>query len=159
MWRRTISVMTLLLLSVALVTAAAAQEPTADEINRIAKGLYCPVCPNTPLDVCETKACEDWRAQIGDMLAEGKDEQAIRDYFVDQYGVRVLAAPPRRGFTALVWILPVAGLLAGGWVITQFFRRQRTRPEQPVSVMAQREPSPVPSEYLARLEEDVRKGA
>ncbi len=67
----------LLLPGLVLVTTAVAQEPavrepTADEVNRIAKGLYCPVCPNTPLDVCETRACEDWRALIRDKLAAGE---------------------------------------------------------------------------------------
>ncbi|MFN3309334.1 MAG: hypothetical protein ACK44E_09010, partial [Anaerolineales bacterium] len=29
-----------------------------DEVNAIAKYLYCPVCENVPLDVCGTQACE-----------------------------------------------------------------------------------------------------
>ncbi len=157
MWRRTI-VAVLLFLGLALGIPVAAQEPTADEVNRIAKQLYCPVCPNTPLDVCETKACEDWRAQIRDMLAEGQDEQAIIDYFVAQYGIRVLAAPPRRGFTALVWVLPVVGLLAGGWLLIRVFRHRGDGPSQPLPGTGQDGALPIPSEYLARLEEDVRKG-
>ncbi len=36
---------------------AQGQPPTDDEVNRIAKQLYCPVCENTPLDVCPTQAC------------------------------------------------------------------------------------------------------
>ncbi|MBE3068018.1 MAG: cytochrome c-type biogenesis protein CcmH, partial [Chloroflexi bacterium] len=62
--------------------------PTDDDINRVAKKLYCPVCPNTPLDVCETQACQDWRAQIHDQLAAGWTEQQVIDYFVAQYGER-----------------------------------------------------------------------
>ena len=31
--------------------------PTDDAVNKIAKQLYCPVCENTPLDVCPTEAC------------------------------------------------------------------------------------------------------
>src|SRR3990172_7855156 len=74
--------------------------PTDDDVNRVAKQLYCPVCPNTPLDVCETKACQDWRAQIKDELAAGWSEQQVIDYFVAQYGERVLAEPRRSGFTS-----------------------------------------------------------
>jgi len=29
-----------------------------------------PGVPNTPLDVCENKACQDWRAQIRDQLSK-----------------------------------------------------------------------------------------
>src|SRR3989337_2788066 len=65
--------------------------PSDDQVNAIAKQLYCPVCPNTPLDVCETKACEDWRAQIRAQLSQGWDEQQVIDYFVAQYGETVLA--------------------------------------------------------------------
>src|SRR5512147_100849 len=87
--------------------------PSADDVNRVAKQLYCPVCPNTPLDVCQTKACEDWRAQIRDELAQGWTDQQIIDYFVAQYGERVLAEPQRRGFTSFVWLLPVLAILLG----------------------------------------------
>ena len=66
------------------VVYAQTRLPTDDEVNAIAKQLYCPVCPNTPLDVCETQACKDWRAQIRDQLAAGWSEERIIDYFVTQ---------------------------------------------------------------------------
>src|SRR5512144_2518623 len=80
---------------------------TDNDVNRVAKKLYCPVCPNTPLDVCETKACQDWRAQIRDQLTAGWTDQQVMDSFVRSYGERVLAEPQRKGFTSLVWFLPV----------------------------------------------------
>ena len=65
----------LLLLGFFLVPAVAvsAQQPTPsdDEVNAIARQLYCPVCENTPLDVCPTQACAQWRDLIRQMLAEG----------------------------------------------------------------------------------------
>ena len=33
------------------------QPPTDDDVNAVAKQLYCPVCENTPIDVCPTQAC------------------------------------------------------------------------------------------------------
>ncbi|MFQ5814281.1 MAG: cytochrome c-type biogenesis protein CcmH [Anaerolineae bacterium] len=152
-----------LLLSPAWVATAAAQEPairepTANEVNRIAKQLYCPVCPNTPLDVCETKACEDWRALIRDMLAAGESEEAIIDYFVAQYGTRVLAAPPRRGPTLLVWLIPPLGLLAGGWLFWRLLSSRRGEASLSPATLNGPESPPLRPEYLKRLEEDVRKG-
>ena len=49
-----------------------AQEPTPsdDEVNAIAKQLYCPVCENTPLDVCPTEACRQWRELIRQQLSD-----------------------------------------------------------------------------------------
>ena len=34
---------------------------------------------NEPLDACRTAACQQWRAQIGQMLSEGQTEQQIKD--------------------------------------------------------------------------------
>ena len=65
--------------------------PSDDEVNAIAKDLYCPVCENVPLDVCPTQACAQWRALIREKLIDGWSEQQIKQYFVDQYGDRVLA--------------------------------------------------------------------
>src|SRR3989304_2863928 len=49
----------------ALAQASDPDGPTADEVNRIAKKLYCPVCPNTPLDVVglitPTQGRRGWR--------------------------------------------------------------------------------------------------
>jgi cytochrome c-type biogenesis protein CcmH len=110
--RKLILFLLLLLASLFTVAAAYAQgsgpgNATDDDVLAIAKKLYCPVCPNTPLDVCETQACQDWRAQIRDQLSAGWTEDQIIDYFVNQYGERVLAEPQRSGFTSLVWLLPV----------------------------------------------------
>src|SRR4030067_2036775 len=108
-----------------IVVYAQEKIPTDDEVNAIAKKLYCPVCPNTPLDVCETKACEDWRAQIRDQLTAGWSEQQIIDYFVAQYGERVLAEPQRKGFSLLVWMLTVLVVLFGLVMVWQGLKNCR----------------------------------
>src|SRR5574338_459696 len=108
--------------------------PTDDDVNQVAKQLYCPVCPNTPLDVCETKACQDWRAQIRDQLAQGWTDQQVIDYFVAQYGERVLAEPQRRGFTSLVWFLPLIVVLIGLWIVYEILRNWRK--QKPVPAVA-----------------------
>lgn len=127
--------------------------PTDDQVNAIAKKLYCPVCPNTPLDVCETKACEDWRAQIRDQLSQGWSEQKIIDYFVAQYGERVLAEPRRRGFTSLVWVLPAIGVLLGLTVVWQVLKDWH--------VSQDNLPPPIPSQpdpqILEKIEQELKE--
>src|SRR5712692_2311087 len=77
-----IFVVVLAIFAILLAAPASAQGPNLDDqVNRIAKGLYCPVCPNTPLDVCDTPACVQWRAQIKEKLLAGESEQQIHDYF------------------------------------------------------------------------------
>lgn len=50
-------------------------------------------------------------------LAEGQSEEMILASLADQYGPRVLAEPPREGFTWLGWIMPYLALLLGGGAV------------------------------------------
>ena len=129
--------------------------PTDDDVNAIAKKLYCPVCPNTPLDVCETKACQDWRQQIRDQLTDGWNEQQIIAYFVAQYGERVLAEPQRSGFTSLVWVLPVVAVVLGlvvPWQVLKSWRARRAQPAGATTVTPQIAP-----DVLARIEQELQQ--
>ncbi len=129
--------------------------PTHDDVNAIAKQLYCPVCPNTPLDVCETQACKDWRDQIRDQLTAGWTDQQIINYFVDQYGERVLAEPQRSGFTSLVWLLPVIAVLLGIVIVWQILRAWRSRqfPEADLQPLEQL----VSREILEQIEKELQE--
>ncbi len=137
-----------------VVAYAQEKNPTDDEVNAVAKKLYCPVCPNTPLDVCETKACEDWRAQIRDQLSAGWSEQQIIDYFVAQYGERVLAEPQRSGFTSLVWMLPVLAVLFGVVLVWQVLKNWRSVRKPLVNNPPSASVSP---EAIARIEKELRE--
>ncbi|MGE5249144.1 MAG: cytochrome c-type biogenesis protein CcmH [Bacteroidota bacterium] len=158
---RGLSTKFLLVLAVALaslfairVVRAQGNTPTDDDVNRVAKQLYCPVCPNTPLDVCETKACQDWRAQIRDELSQGWSDQQIIDYFVAQYGERVLAEPQRKGFTSLVWFLPLIGILLGIGIVYEILKSWR----KPRLAVAPAAPAPqIPDEVLQKIEREIRE--
>ena len=82
------------------------QPVTDDQINEVARQLYCPVCENISLDVCPTQACAQWRDLIKEKLEAGWTTAEIKDYFATQYGDRVLPEPPKRGLNWLVYILP-----------------------------------------------------
>lgn len=135
---------------------AYAQEdvPTDDEVNEIASQLYCPVCENTPLDVCPTQACHQWRELIRLQLAEGKTEEEIKQYFVDNYGDRVLAEPPRTGLNWLVYILPPVVILLGAVLLFKNFQAW-TKPQVTESTVS--ESRSVSSEYIKRVEEELKK--
>jgi cytochrome c-type biogenesis protein CcmH len=135
-----------------------AQEPTPsdDEVNAIAKQLYCPVCENIPLDVCPTQACEQWRGTIREKLALGWDEDQIKEYFVAQYGDRVLATPPARGLNWLVYVLPPLVILAGAVVLFRLFRSWSTKIDvEEHTPELEHDLSHDP--YVAQLEEELRR--
>ncbi len=138
-----------------LASPVAAQGPSIDdEVNRIAKTLYCPVCPNTPLDVCGTQACIQWRAVIKEKLIKGESEQQIRDYFVAQYGDVVLGAPPAQGFNWIAYILPAVGILLGAVIAWFTVRQWLVRRAEATS--APEAPS-IPKEYADRIEKDLKE--
>lgn len=138
-----------------LVPAALADNgPMQDEVNAVARKLFCPVCENTPLDVCPTEACQNWREEIRLALMEGKSEAEILDEFATKYGDSVLAQPPPNQRAA--WLLPVVFVLAGGaaliyWLISW------TRPA-PIEVASELEAPREDEEadiYVARLEQEL----
>lgn len=148
-----------LLLGLALsIRAAWAQSPTPtisdDEVNRVAKQMFCPVCENVPLDVCPTEACRQWRETIREKLQADWSEQQIKDYFVEQYGERVLAEPSTRGLNLFVWVLPPLGVAVGVVVLWQVLRRMAPA----ASAASNRPPGPATDdEYAARLEAELKE--
>jgi cytochrome c-type biogenesis protein CcmH len=147
---------------------ASAQQPTPsdDEVNAIARLLYCPVCENTPLDVCPTQACAQWRDLIREKLAAGWSDEQIKQYFVDQYGARVLAEPPRQGLNWLVYIIPPLVFLIGAVILFRAFRAWRISTDAGAASTAAsgsdgpsapQSGSVSDADYVARLEEELRK--
>lgn len=117
LWFWTIPVV--VLLSLALMQPLAAQQAnmprpvTADEVNEVARQIWCPLCSGVRLDSCELKACEQMRQEIAIKLEAGEDAEAIKAYFLEQYGPQTLGEPPREGFNWLAWILPVVAVAGG----------------------------------------------
>jgi len=146
-------------LSLGLLTnfTASAQGPTPtdDEVNRIAKQLYCPVCESTPLDVCPTEACRQWRDLIRTMLTQGKSEAEIKQYFVEQYGARVLAEPPNR---LVAYLVPAVAILLGALLLFRGFQMwMKPSLTDSGAVDAEREAKSSQDPYVARLEEELKK--
>lgn len=149
-----LAVLTALALVLISQTTASAQGPTPtdDEVNRIAKQLYCPVCESTPLDVCPTEACRQWRELIRTMLAEGKSEEEIKQYFVTQYGARVLAEPPNRLVTYLV---PAVAILLGTLMLLRGFQMWM-KPSVRQTADVDPEAEAIQDPYIARMEEELK---
>ena len=129
--------------------------PTDDQVNAVASQLYCPVCENTPLDVCPTEACRQWRELIRTMLSDGKTDAQIKQYFVEHYGARVLAEPPNRLVTYLV---PAVAILLGAFLLVRGFQMWM-KPSATEANLASEEQVEKPAQdpYVARLEEELKK--
>ncbi|NUM44210.1 MAG: cytochrome c-type biogenesis protein CcmH [Anaerolineales bacterium] len=145
-------------LALFFASPALAQDPTPiipdDEVNAIAKEMFCPVCENVPLDVCPTQACDQWRELIRQRLAEGWSEQEIKNYFVEQYGDRVLAEPPRTGLNWLVYILPPVIVLLGLGIVIRVLHSWKVQTAQ---ATASAKPPTLDDDYVRRLEDELKR--
>ena len=144
---------------VALAQAPTPGVPTDDEVNDIARQLYCPVCENTPLDVCPTQACAEWRELIREKLTEGWSDEQIIQYFVARFGDRVLATPPPRGLNWLVYIVPLFAFFVGAYLLYHAFTSWglslKSISLQALPEKSQEKPE-IGDEFTERLEEELR---
>jgi cytochrome c-type biogenesis protein CcmH/NrfF len=66
--------------------------------------------------------------QLRSMIDSGQSDDQIKDAFVQEYGVVVLAAPTNKGFDRVAWIMPFVvfglGILAVVYVVRTWKSRQ-----------------------------------
>ena len=158
--------LSLLALSTVVNAQDATQPVTDNDVNRVSRELYCPICENTPLDVCETQACEDWRQLIREKLEAGQTDQQIVDYFANIYGERARATPTTRGFSKWVWIAPIVGGILGIAYFARLLQRWLAKgqaveqPAVPSPTIRLNETGKGGSEvddYIARLEREIKE--
>lgn len=134
---------------------------TADQVNEVARQLWCPLCSGVRLDSCELKACEQMRQEIALKLEAGEDAESIKNYFLAQYGPQILGEPPREGFNWLAWILPVVALIGGALFLVvrgrRLFTRQSSVSTDPVTTTPANSPSSDTDPYARQLEEELKQ--
>lgn len=105
--------------------------PSAVEIERrtdaLAAQLRCPVCQQLSVRDSPSKVARTFRVRIRELVASGRSDDEVRDFFVARYGDWILLSPPRRGTGLLVWVLPPALLLAGLLLVVVAVRRWTAR--------------------------------
>lgn len=129
---------------------------TLDDVNQVARELWCPLCSGVRLDGCELKACDQMKEVIAIKLSEGEDTASIKSYFVEQYGPQVLGAPPLEGFNWLAWILPFAVMIGGG-VFLWLRSKHWMRPSTAIPVQSTARDAAEKGEYERKLEEELKR--
>jgi cytochrome c-type biogenesis protein CcmH len=107
-----------------VVCVAAAWAATLDDrVYAVARQLLCPVCQGQTVAESDATVAQEMRAIIRQKLEAGESPDEILRYFVGQFGEGVLAEPPRRGVSWLLYLGPVAALAAGFAIAAATIRR------------------------------------
>jgi cytochrome c-type biogenesis protein CcmH len=138
---------TSLALALSLAVAAGPDPQAMEQQARMLEAkLIAPCCWMQQVSVHQSPASDEIKQNIRVMLASGKTSQQILDFYVAQYGDRILAEPPARGFSASLYVLPWFFLAGSVGLVVFIVRRLRT----PAAALAPQ----VESEVVNETEED-----
>lgn len=157
--------MTSLVLALVLSTYAPQQAgsalldpPREARVQALGKELRCPMCQGLSIADSNSSAARAQMDKVRELVAAGKTDQEIRDYFTSRYGEWALLDPPASGMNVLVWLLPLALLVGGGLAIARTMRRPApppTAPAAPTGPSKDRPPSDDP--YLEAVRAELRR--
>ncbi|HSP77800.1 MAG TPA: cytochrome c-type biogenesis protein, partial [Myxococcaceae bacterium] len=102
-------------------------------VQTLGKELRCAVCQGLSIADSPSSMARAQLDKVRELVAAGKTDQEVRDYFIARYGEWVLLQPKAEGFNWLVWLGPVALLLGGSVVI---YRQVQRGPEPEASAKA-----------------------
>ncbi len=134
--RNIAATLTLTLLCLFTVQASPVDTYTfPDEVTKIrfqdlTYELRCPKCQNQNLADSNSPIAADLRAEVYDMLLDGKSDMEIMNFMVDRYGDFVLYRPKVNSTTYILWFGPVVFILIGAGVIFLFTRKKAEQPAE-----------------------------
>src|SRR3974390_82332 len=79
----------------------------------LASELRCLQCQNQTLAASNAPLALDLRQEIRELIAQGKNDEQVKQYLVARYGDFVLYRPPVQVNTVLLWFGPGLVLVAG----------------------------------------------
>jgi cytochrome c-type biogenesis protein CcmH len=90
--------------------------------------VMCPVCGESLAVARESPLAQRERALIQRLVGRCETKGQVKAQLVDQFGPSVLALPPRRGFDASAYLVPLLGGAAAVAATALLLRRWRRRP-------------------------------
>jgi cytochrome c-type biogenesis protein CcmH len=127
----------LLAITLALPLPGLAQQPVHDprplafrdaaeeaRFHDLAAQLRCVQCQNQSLADSNAQIAQDLRREVLQLMQQGHDDTAIKQFLVARYGEFVLYQPPLQPGTWLLWAGPLLVLGGGALVVLGIVRRR-----------------------------------
>jgi cytochrome c-type biogenesis protein CcmH/NrfF len=128
MKRRILQVVIIAVVAFAVLGAQSGQRA---RYTKLGHALMCECGCGQILLECNHVGCtvsDKMAKQLRSMIDKGQSDDQIKDAFVQEYGVIVLAAPTNKGFDRVAWIMPFVvfglGMLAVVYVVKIWKSRQ-----------------------------------
>jgi len=102
-----------------------ADDAAEQHFKNLISELRCLVCQNQSLADSDAELAHDLRAEVYEMVQDGKSDAEIIEFLVARYGDFVLYKPPMKPSTYLLWFGPFALMILAGVLLLRAVRRQK----------------------------------
>jgi cytochrome c-type biogenesis protein CcmH/NrfF len=124
-------ILQVVIIAVVAFAVLGAQSDQRARYTKLGHALMCECGCGQILLECNHVGCtvsDKMAKQLRSMIDKGQSDDQIKDAFVQEYGVIVLAAPTNKGFDRVAWIMPFVvfglGMLAVVYVVKTWKSRQ-----------------------------------
>lgn len=136
-------------------------------VQTLGKQLRCAVCQGVSIADSPASMARAQLDKVRELVADGKNDQEILEYFVARYGEWVLMEPTKEGLNAVLWAGPLVLLGVGLLVVVLQAKKQREStaatptPAAPAGDAPAAPGGDAPAEaedpFLARVRADLEK--
>lgn len=116
-----------------LLIAPVGAQQLSDRAKQVGGKFMCMCSCSQVLTECNHVGCSVSASMLKELnlaLSRGNSEDAITQMFVQEFGTKVYAEPPKSGFSLVAWALPSIYLFVGTGVVIFVIFRWRKRPAQ-----------------------------
>lgn len=86
--------------------------------------IRCVKCRSEVIASSNADWASDARVVVRELIADGKTDEEVLDFFVARYGEYVLMTPQTSGSNVLLWLAGPLMLMVGGWLAVIYLRRR-----------------------------------
>jgi len=146
------SLIVLLPLAAILAAGVPSRAQQTERAKKLGARLMCMCNCNQILTACNHVGCSTSAAmlkKLDQLVARNEPDDLTLQSFIQEYGERVLAEPPRRGFTGVAWFIPGMAFALGLGIVLLVILRWRRR------MIAAPAGQNLPPELLARARQQA----
>jgi cytochrome c-type biogenesis protein CcmH len=126
-------------------------------VQKLGKELRCAVCQGVSIADSPASMARAQLDRVRELVAAGKTDEEITDYFVARYGEWVLLEPPKHDWNLLVWLGPIALVLGGAFVISRQIKRGPPESDTPAAAPPSQPTAGAEDPYLQAVRRELER--